>query len=61
MNKHTLKQIMHTYMGHSVHSAKKIEKIKNDDLDLFYVYFSSIMSHKYLFIEKNCPKLTKKN
>ena len=61
MNKHTLKQIMHTYMGHSVYSAKKMEKIKNDDLDLFYVYFSSIISYEYLFIEKHCPKLTKKN
>ena len=38
----------------------KIEKIKNDDLDLIYVYFSSIISYKYPFIEKNCPKLTKK-
>ena len=44
-----------------MHSAKKkIEKNKNDDLDLFYVYFSSIMSYEYPFIEKNCPKLTKK-
>ena len=43
-----------------MHSAKKkIEKNKNDDLDLFYVYFSSIMSYEYPFIETNCPKLTK--
>ena len=53
-------------MGHSMHSAKKNkkknEKIKNDDLDLFYEYFSSIMSCEYPFIEKkNWPKLTKKN
>ena len=41
--------------------CKKIEKIKNDDLDLIYVYFSSIISYEYPFIEKNCPKLTKKN
>ena len=41
---------------------KKNEKIKNDDLDLFYEYFSSIMSCEYPFIEKkNWPKLTKKN
>ena len=41
-------------MGHSMHSAKKKknEKIKNDDLDLFYEYFSSIMSCEYPFIEK---------
>ena len=45
-----------------MHSAKKKknEKIKNDDLDLFYVYFSSIMSYRYPFIEKktaqNLPK-----
>ena len=39
---------------------KKNEKIKNDDLDLFYVYFSSIMSYKYPFIKKDCPKLKKK-
>ena len=43
-----------------MHSAKKFEKIKNDDLDLIYVYFSSIISYKYPFMEKNCPKLTKK-
>ena len=39
---------------------KKNEKIKNDDLDLFYEYFSSIMSCEYPFIEKktgqNSPK-----
>ena len=40
--------------------CKKCEKIKNDDLGLFYVYFSSIMSYKYPFLEKNCPKHTKK-
>ena len=43
-----------------MHSAKKLKKNKNDDLDLFYVYFSSIMSYQYPFIEKNCPKLTQK-
>ena len=43
-----------------MHSAKKLKKNKNDDLDLFYVYFSSIMSYEYSFIENNCPKLTKK-
>ena len=35
---------------------KKIEKIKNDDLGLFYVYFSSIMSYEYTIIEKKLPK-----
>ena len=38
----------------------KFEKFKNDDLDLFNVYFSSIMSYEYPFIKKNCPKLAKK-
>ena len=43
--------------------CKKTEKIKNDDLDLFYVYFSSIMSYEYPFTEKtaqNSPKKKKK-
>ena len=43
-----------------MHSAKKIEKIKNDDLDLFYVYFSSIMSYEYTIIEKKLPKTHQK-
>ena len=35
-----------------------MEKIENDDLDLFYVYFSSIMSYKYVLLEnsQNSPK-----
>ena len=48
------------FFGGPFHTqCKKIEKTKND-LDLFYVYFSSVLSYKYPFIEKNCPKLTKK-
>ena len=41
--------------------CKKCEKIKNDDLGLFYVYFSSIMSYKYPFIEKKLSKAHQKN
>ena len=40
--------------------CKKIEKIKNDDLDLIYVYFSSIISYEYPFIEKKLPKTVQK-
>ena len=40
--------------------CKKTEKIKNDDLDLFYVYFSSIMSYEYPFIEKTAQNSPKK-
>ena len=40
--------------------VQKIEKIKNDDLDLIYVYFSSIISYEYPFIEKKLPKTLQK-
>ena len=39
--------------------CKKIEKIKNDDLDLIYIYFRTIISYEFLLQKKtaqNSPK-----
>ena len=48
------------FFGGPFHAqCKIIENIKKDDLDLFYVYFSSIMSYEYPFIEK-LPKTNQK-
>ena len=44
-----------------MHNAKKIEKIKNDDLDLFYVYFSVIHELQIFFYRKKLPKTHQKS
>ena len=48
-------------MGHSMHSAKKLKKIENNDLGLFYVYLSSIISYEYPFIERKTAQNSPKN
>ena len=55
------KQERINHVGKLDKSKMSIKHQNDDDLDLFYVYFSSIMSCEYPIIEKNCPKLTKKN
>ena len=40
---------------------KKIQNFQNDDEDLFYVNFSSIMDKESFSIEKNLSKHTQKN